>query len=81
MCNQRDSYRFSASTSPQHSSQKNLFLAVSISDLEKCRRHAFSDVFCEISRDRSKNGSDRDVTRSHVKQRVSLVRVPASENW
>lgn len=50
---------------------------MSISDLEKCRRHALTEVFWEISSDRSRKGSDREVTRSHVRHRVSLVNVPS----
>lgn len=54
--------RFSASWSPQHESQKNLFRWQSISLALNCRRHAVTDEFCSMSIERSRKDSSREDT-------------------
>lgn len=54
--------RFSASCSPQHWSQENLFRWHSISLALNWRRQEVTLEFGSISIDRSKNASSRDVT-------------------
>jgi len=70
-----------ASCRLQHASQKNLFSARSASEDENLRMHALTDEFCSISSERSRKHSSRLVTVSHVRQRVSLVRMPSKMEW
>ena len=71
-----ETYLFSASCSEQHLSQLYLFLLHNISEAENCFKQAVTLVFCSMSILKSKKASSREVTVSHVKQRVSEVKMP-----
>jgi len=64
------------STHLQHLSQKNLSSAFRVSVELKLRRQLVIELFCSISRLRSKNVSSRAVIVSHRKHLVSFVNVP-----
>ena len=60
----------------QHLSQKNLSSAFKVSVELKFLRQLVSELFCSMSRLRSKNVSSLSVTVSHLRHLVSLVNIP-----
>lgn len=60
----------------QHLSQKNLSSAFKVSVELKFLRQLVIELFCSISKLKSKNVSSLAVTVSHRRHRVSLVSVP-----
>jgi len=60
----------------QHLSQKNLSSAFKVSVELKFLRQLVIELFCSMSRLRSKNVSSLSVTVSHLKHLVSLVNIP-----
>lgn len=63
-------------TNLQHLSQKNLSSAFSVSVELKFLRQLVIELFCSISRLRSRNVSSLAVTVSHRRHLVSFVKVP-----
>lgn len=64
----------------QHLSQKNLSSAFNVSVELKFFRQLVIELFCSISRLRSKNVSSLAVTVSHLKHLVSFVSIPYKKN-
>lgn len=63
----------------QHLSQKNLSSAFKVSVELKFLRQLVIELFCSMSRLRSKNVSSLSVTVSHLRHLVSLVNIPYRE--
>jgi hypothetical protein len=63
----------------QHLSQKNLSSAFNVSVELKFFKQLVIELFCSISRLKSKNVSSLAVTVSHCKHLVSLVSIPWSQ--
>lgn len=63
-------------TNLQHLSQKNLSSAFNVSVELKFLRQLVIELFCSISRLKSKNVSSLAVTVSHLRHLVSLVSIP-----
>jgi hypothetical protein len=60
----------------QHLSQKNLSSAFNVSVELKLRKQLVIELFCSISKLRSRNVSSLAVTVSQHRHRVSLVKMP-----
>lgn len=69
------------STYLQHLSQKNLSSAFNVSVELKFFKQLVIELFCSISRLKSKNVSSLAVTVSHRKHLVSLVSIPWPEQF
>mmetsp|Transcript_26131 Transcript_26131/g.62161 ORF Transcript_26131/g.62161 Transcript_26131/m.62161 type:complete len:210 (+) Transcript_26131:437-1066(+) len=67
---------FSASWRQQQLSQKNLSSCPRVSVELKLRKQLVREEFCSMSRLRSRKSSSREVTVSHIMQRVSLTSFP-----
>lgn len=63
----------------QHLSQKNLSSAFKVSVELKFLRQLVMELFCSMSRLRSKNVSSLSVTVSHLRHLVSFVNMPYKE--
>lgn len=76
LCQIKDKSTIKASGYLQHLSQKNLSSAFKVSVELKFLRQLVIELFCSMSRLRSKKVSSLAVTVSHRKHLVSLVSMP-----